>query len=179
LAEHLIAADGASAAELPKLPVSVEALLPKNHKGELFPSPTAEADLHSNYSLTMRLLWVAWGLSLVPLLVAGHRRRKERVVAPPPPTVEQRLRELLQRAVHERLSIAEQVDLERLLAAYWTERLHASGESWGDVLDRVRRDPQADRQLARVERWLHARSAPMNGEVARELLSDFAKEGRR
>jgi hypothetical protein len=127
----------------------------------------------------MRLLWVAWGLSLVPLLVAGHRRRKQRVVAPPPPTIEVRLRELLERAAHEKLSIAEQVDLERLLAAYWTERLRVSGESWGDVLDQVRRDPQAEKQLARVERWLHARSTPVNGEVARELLSDFTKERRR
>jgi hypothetical protein len=120
LAQHLVTVDGKQPMGLPKIIVATDSLLPKNHKGDLYASPTDAIDLHSKYTLTMRLLWVLWGLSLVPLLIYGHRRRKARVIGPPPPTVEERLRALLERASREKLAVEEQVDLERLLAAYWS-----------------------------------------------------------
>lgn len=179
LAQHLILPDGKQPAGLPQIVVETDSVLPKNHKGELFASPTSAIDLHSKYTLTMRLLWAAWGLSLVPLLIYGHRRRKAKVVEPPPPTVEERLRALLERASLEKLSVEEQVDLERLLAAYWSRRLNVSGDRWSDVLDALRKDPKADKQLTRIERWLHSRATTSNGEIARELLADLPAGGRK
>jgi hypothetical protein len=185
LAEHLVTIEGRRPADLPKIVIETDSLLPKNHKGELYASPTSAIDLHSKYTLTMRLLWALWGMSLVPLLVYGHRRRKARPVEPPPPTIEERLRGLLERAAREKLSVEEQVDLERLLAAYWSERLGVDGDNWSDVLDALRKDPKADKQLSRIERWLHSRATTSNGEAARELLADLdasagrSKEARR
>lgn len=175
LARHLQREDGTAAANLPPLAIDVASLLPSQHGGELFDAPGGPIDLHSNYSWTMRLLWGLWALALVPLVMLGRRRRAVVEKPAPPPTVAERLRELLERASVEHLSPAEQADLEQLLLAFWSQRLNLNAERLSDAIETLRNDPTAGRQWTSVERWLHSRSAPANGAVARELLSDLQK----
>lgn len=175
LAKHLQRDDGEAAANLPTLAIDVASILPAKHGGELFDAPGGPIDLHSNYSLTMRLLWGLWAVALVPLLLYGRRRRAVVEQPAPPPTVAQRLRDLLERAAVEHLSPAEQADLEQLLLAFWSQRLNLDAERLSDAIESLRNDPTAGRQLAGVERWLHSRSAPANGAAARELLNELSK----
>jgi len=173
LADHLLLPDGGKLAPRSTLEVSVNALLPEDYSSELFATPNADINLHSNYTLMMRTLWGLWAAMLIPLAWYGHKRRHRRLPPVVVPTIAEQLRSLLERASCEPLSVEEQVDLEQLLFAFWSKRLKLSTERLIETITELRNHPQAGVQLNRIERWFHSPHKPTNGTVARELLRDL------
>ena len=176
LARYLLDAHG-KPIELPGLIVSVDALLPDDYSGILYDTPATPINLHSRYRLLMGMLWGLWGLSLIPLALMGRKHRVKRVQAAPPPSIAERLRQLLQTAEHQGLSVEEQADLEKLLLAYWAERLKIPAQRLADTLEELRHHPEAAGQVQSVERWLHGKQTPVNGEIARQLLGELGWGG--
>ena len=176
LREYLLLAGNVRPENLPEISILVDSILPKSHQGELFSTDVSPIDLHSNYSLVMGLLWSLWGLLLIPILFYGRKRRVQPVPAPYNPTTAERLQQLLERAARDPLSPEQQADLERLLMAFWSNRLNLSSERLPELIPHLRQHPAAGRQIALVEAWFHGRHAPVNGATARELLNDLAPE---
>ena len=92
----------------------------------------------------------------------------------------ERLQELLQLAQREPLAVEQQADLEKLLMAFWAERLDVHTDRLADTLEQLRQHPTAAAQVRLVEKWLHGRApvaqengAPANGKVAGELLHEL------
>lgn len=173
LAENLVRADGGKLSARSDLEVSVDALLPAKHSGELFATANSTINLHSGYLPTMRLLWGLWAAALVPLAWYGHKRRKRRAPPPPAPTLAEQLRALLERAVREPLSVEEQADLEQVFLAFWSRKLNLSTERLSEAVAELRKHPQGGSQLNRIERWLHARPTSAAHGTANELLHEL------
>ncbi|MFM9965700.1 MAG: hypothetical protein ACKV2Q_31335 [Planctomycetaceae bacterium] len=157
---------------LPEMTVSVAALLAKDESGQLMETPPTPIDLRTNYRWGMGLLWCLWGLLLLPLFFYG-RKPRSRVVVSPPPTIPERLRTLLEQAAHSELTVEQQTDIEKLLLAFWADRLQLPRERLSETLDELRKHPAAGAHVSRVEQWLHSRSAQGNDSVARELLASL------
>lgn len=172
LREYLLNDRQQPASGLPEMPVTVAALLPKDESGKLLETPPTPIDLHTNYRWGMGLLWCLWGMLLLPLFFYG-RKPRSRVVMSPPPTIPERLRSLLEYAAHSELTVEQQTDIEKLLLAFWAERLQLPKERLIETLDELRKHPTAGEHVSRVEKWLHSRDARGNGSVARELLASL------
>lgn len=172
LREYLLDERQQPASGLPEMPVTVVALLPKEESGKLLETPPTPIDLHTNYRWGMGLLWSLWGLLLLPLFFYG-RKPRSRVVVSPPPSVPERLRSLLEHAAHSDLTVEQQTDIEKLLLAFWAERLQLPKERLIETLDELRKHPTAGEHVSRVERWLHRRDGRSNGSIARELLASL------
>ncbi|MDX1947306.1 MAG: hypothetical protein SFU86_18030 [Pirellulaceae bacterium] len=166
--------DGTPAPPLGEFAVSVPALIPEKHSGELYDTPSSKIDLHTNYTLLMRLAWGLWALLLLPLAWYGHRWRRRTAPQPPAPSIIERLRTLLRQASQADLTAAQQADLEQLLLAYWSRRLNLAEGRLSEMIDQLRQHPEAGPQWNRVERWLHSRFDPAEG-VAKDLLKDLEK----
>lgn len=175
LREYLLNDRLQPASGFPEMPVTVAALLPKDESGKLLETPPTPIDLHTKYRWGMGLLWCLWGLLLLPLFFYG-RKPRSRVVVSPPPTISERLRTLLEHATHSELTVEQQTDIEKLLLAYWAERLKLPKERLIETLDELRKHPTAGEHVSRVEKWLHSRDAFGNGSVARELLASLRFE---
>jgi hypothetical protein len=176
LGKYLVHAGNVPPDPRPEIVVEVDSILPKNFNGELFPTETLGIDLHSSYRVVMGSAWCLWGLLLIPLLLLGYKRQRLEEPAPPPLTTSERLRALLEQAAHVGLPVEQQVELERLLVAFWSGRLNLSTERLVEALAQLRRHPVAGREIAQVEAWLHARHPPADGAVARELLRELAAD---
>ncbi len=170
VSDYLVDSTGRRPANLPNWSITVGSVLPSDHRGELFDTPTLPIDLQTPYRAWMTLAWSAWLLLLIPLALQRHRRRRRMASEPTQPSAEERLRTLLDRATTHELNAAEQVDLEKLLLQYWSQQLHVTSERLIDTLEVLRQHPAAAKQVRSVERWLHARHALLDADVARELL---------
>lgn len=157
---------------LPEMTVSVAALLAKEESGQLLETPPTPIDLRTNYRWGMGLLWCLWGVLLLPLFFYG-RKPQSRVRPTPAPTISERLRTLLELAAHAELTVEQQTDIEKLLLAFWADRLQLPRERLSETLDELRKHPSAGAHVSRVEQWLHRRGAHANGSVARELLASL------
>lgn len=169
LREYLLDERQQPVAGLSEMSVSVAALLPKDESGQLLETPPTPIDLRTNYRWGMGLLWCLWGLLLLPLFFYGRKPRSRTVVSPPP-TIPERLRSLLEHAAHSELTVEQQTDVEKLLLAFWADRLQLSQERLAETLDELRKHPSAGEHVSRVEKWLHSRDTRGNGSIARELL---------
>lgn len=176
LAESLFEAGQVRPKNLPDLTIQVASILPKDHEGELFATPPAEINLHSNYGRWMTLGWLAWAGLVVPLWYFGRGRREFVAPAPRVPSTEERLQQLLEMATRGRLSPERQAELERLLLAFWQGRLNLPDERLYETLVQLRRHPIAGRQVALVETWLHRRDGAAEPAAALSLLSELSPE---
>lgn len=174
IGKSLSHADGSPPEPRREFAVSVPALIPEKYSGELYSTPSSEIDLHTNYTLMMRLAWGMWALLLLPLAWYGHKWRRRTTPQPPAPSIFERLRTLLKQASQADLTAAQQADLEQLLLAYWSRRLNLAEGRLSEMIDQLRQHPEAGPQWNRVERWLHSRFDPAEG-VAKDLLKDLEK----
>jgi hypothetical protein len=176
LGDYLVDETNRRPPELAKMPVAVASILPEDHHGELFDSPTLPIDLQTRYWTWMWLTWGAWAVLLLPLVAYGRHRRRQEAPPPPQPTVAERLRSLLELAEGTDLSVQQQADLEKLLLAFWARRLGLTAERLADALEQLRQHPTASTQVQRLERWLHSRTPDARTAVARELLNQLSTE---
>ena len=156
LRDSLRRKDGSPAADLPPIPVKVNAVrppgqvLPNDLKGE--PGPRL-----GGYRLLMIGLGVVWGVGLVAILLSFFfpRRARATAAARRPVTLADRLRPLVEGAVAGKLSPGELADLERSLMAYWRKRLRLEKEAPAEAIAVLRGHKDAGPLLNRLEEWLH------------------------
>ena len=77
-------------------------------------------------------------------------------------TVADQLRPLVESAITGKATIEDKAALERLLIAFWRERLDLHGLSASAALGTMRANAEAGELLAAIERWLHARPSSAN-----------------
>jgi hypothetical protein len=164
LKDYLRRKDGGSTADLPKIPVTIRAILPPGQiePNSLKPNPTF---FWSTYRLWMALAIVFWIAGLLAILFVGRGKRKgdEGAGSVRPLTLADRLRPLVDRAMNGTLEPGQHAELERMLIGYWRKRLKLESSSPGQAIATIRSDEQAGPLLHQLEIWLH--SPDQQGEV--------------
>lgn len=173
IGKSLAGPDGKRPEPRPEFAVSVPALIPEKHSGELFATSNSKIDLHTNYNLLMTLAWGSWAALLVPLIFYGRDWSRRPVAARPEPSITERLRSLLKQAAKSDLTPSQQADLEQLLLAFWSQRLNLSEQRLSETIEQLRQHPQAGPQWNSVERWFHSRSSPKSTVAAKQLLQEL------
>ena len=155
--------DGLPLDDAPRAIVEVSSALPLDHDGVLSPGSRFDVPSLGGYRLALVGIGVLW---IVPLGVAiakriSQRKRPQVVIAPAPPmTVADQLRPLVESAISGQASIEEKATLERLLIAFWRERLNLQALSAAIALARIRENSEAGELLTSLECWLHRRPTP-------------------
>lgn len=147
--------DGASADDLPPMPVEIASLLPA---GQIVPAALVvkPAPRLGGYRLLLAVIGVAWALGLAAILLVGrHRKRALAAAAATGPTLADQLRPLVSAAMASQLTPDGQAQLERLLLGYWSRRLKLTEVEPAEAIAALRRDDQAGELLRQVEAWLH------------------------
>lgn len=175
LSSYLLHPDGTAADELTGVTVRVASLLPEEHDGSLVPQVQRALPWMGGYRIGLLLLGALWIGGLLYFVLAN---RKKRVPPPPPPlpppSLAERLRPLVEAAAAGRLDVAGQAALERMLMAFWRDRLHLPADLPMPVqLARLKADPEAGALLRALEEWLHSPRGATADDV-RRVLAPYA-----
>lgn len=157
--------DGVSLDEAPAAIVEVTSALPLDHDGVLASATRFGLPSLGGYRLALVGLGVLWIIPVGVAIVKRIARQKpvEPVTAPVfEVTVADQLRPLVESAIAGNATIEDKAMLERLLIAFWRERLDLHGLSASAALGTMRAHAQAGELLAAIERWLHARPSLLN-----------------
>lgn len=174
LADYLMRPDGSPADELGERSFRVRTILPADHDGSLTPYVPGTVPWFGGYRLLLVALGVVWVLGWVALAWFGRRRRTadETVPAPAPPTFAQRLRPYVEAAAEGTLDPRGQAELERLLTAYWRDRLKLPERRMADELAELRGHSEAGELIRALERWLHRPGGASSDEIE-SLLAPY------
>ena len=155
--QYLRRVDGQPLATQAPMTVSVRAVLPNDHNGELeeFALPPRPAVLP--YGMLLVAVMVVW---LVPegwILIRRVRRRKAlpKTTTAASTSLADQLHPLVEAAISGELSSGGQARLEFLLLAHWRERLDLTGCAVDQAVARLREHPEAGELLRHLEHWLH------------------------
>jgi len=181
LADYLMHPDGSPANELGDRTFRVHTILPVDHDGSLTPYVPGVVPWFGGYRMVLIALGIVWVLGWIALAWFGRRRRKEEIVAatPPPPGFAERLRPYVEAAANGTLDPRGKAELERLLTAYWRDRLHVPEQRMADELTQLRKHAEAGELIRSLERWLH-RPGGVSPEEIELLLAPYrgGKEAR-
>lgn len=175
LACYLVHPDGTPADELTGVTVRVTSLLPQDHDGALVPTTQRALPWMGGYRLGLALLGAVWIGGLAYFVLAN---RKKKVPPPPPPipppSLAERLRPLVEAAASGRLDANGQAALERMLMAFWRDRLNLPATlPMPAQLARLKADPEAGALLRSLEEWLHSPRGATPDDV-RRVLAPYA-----
>jgi hypothetical protein len=174
LAEYLTRTDANSTEALPSLPVRVDATLPA---GQITPSKLVAAPLPALGGY--KAIWFAgaliWLGGLYALLNVGRKRLVpvEAVVAKQA-SLADRLRPLVQAARDGTLESEQRAALERVLIAYWCQKLQLSDVAPGKVMSKLREHSEAGPLVRSLEEWLHCPDPPKSVDI-NVLLKPYAE----
>jgi hypothetical protein len=159
LAKFLVRKDGSAVEGLPAIPVTVTSLLPKGQQEPSEHAPTAPPRL-GGYTVLQVAVGALWLVGLIAILFVG--RRRARAAAPPPgaPTLADRLRPIVEAAATGAASDAQKAELERLLVAFWRERLGLRDQKAAAAIVAIRQHAEAGELLRQLEAWLHMPKPP-------------------
>ena len=157
LADYLMHPDGSPAEELGDRTFHVATILPPDHDGALTPYIPSPFPWFGGYRALLWLLGIVWILGWGAFLWFGRRRNAVAEHAPeaPAPTYAERLRPYVEAAAEGKLDSAGQAELERLMTAYWRDKLGLGDQHMADELASLREHPEAGSLLRSLERWLH------------------------
>jgi len=157
LRDWLMHSDGRAVTEIPPANVIVASVLPEQHSGELAQWEQPAWLWVWPYRAMLVLAAVVWVLPLA--WVVGRRlvRRKPRAIDRDAnrPTLADQLAPLVASVLHDRGNSQQHAQLERLLLAYWRQRLDLNGLSTVETIRKMRDDEQAGALLRSLEAWLH------------------------
>jgi hypothetical protein len=157
LRDYLVRSDGSKPNELPALAVEVTGLLPADHRGQLAQPDDSPIRRLGGYKA---LMWIGvglWVLCVIPLLF-GRRKRGDQAAAAEdsaPPSIIDQLRPLVEQARAGKLTTEGKAKVERLLLAYWRERLELVGVGPAEAILSLRAHPEAGALLRTLEDWLY------------------------
>lgn len=165
-------ADGLPLQGAPAAPFTVRSTLPLADTGELRSAGEWSLPALGGYRWTLIGLGALWS---VPLALVVFRALTRRRRIPPsaqthaPPTLADQLRPLVARSLAEDATTADRAALERVLIAFWRDRLDLAHTPISGSLALIRRDPAAAALLTAVEEWLHAPRSTNQPDVERLL----------
>ena len=174
LAEYLTRTDTNSTEALPSLLVRVDATLPA---GQITPSKLAAAPLPvlGGYRAFWFVGAVLWLGGLYALLNVGRKRSvPEEAVVVKHASLADRLRPLVQSARDGTLASEQRAALERVLIAYWCQRLQLSDVAPGKVMSKLREHAEAGPLVHSLEAWLHCPDPPKSVDID-VLLKPYAE----
>ena len=156
LKNYLKRKDGTATADLPPIPVTIEAILPP---GQIEPHALVPkvSPRFGSYRARMLLAAIAWSAGLVLILYLTRRKRVEQtdVGSAKPLTLAGRLRPLVEQAVSGQLDTAGQAELERLLIGYWRRKLKLEQNDPALLIITLKNHSEAGPLIRRLESWLH------------------------
>ncbi|HEB54337.1 MAG TPA: hypothetical protein ENI87_13880 [bacterium] len=171
LLDYLVRRDGSTKEGLEPITVEVTSVLPPGdlEPGDLEPKTSERL---GGYSTLQVVVAVAWGIGLVLILFVGRRRKPRTAPPETPATLADRLRPLVERVQGGAASDAQKAELERLLVAFWRERLDLGDVKAVDAIVAIKRHEQAGALLRQVEAWLHMPNPPRDVDV-QHLLAPY------
>jgi hypothetical protein len=152
--------DGQPLADIDPIIVAISNVLPEDHDGELEDRSVAGVARAWRYRLLLAAAALLWAVPIVWLIVRRITRRRVLpaiILEESPLTLADQLRPLVEAAIDGRLSTLEQARLERMLIAYWRERLDLASCSIDEAVARMRQHPPSAALLGKLEEWLHQR----------------------
>jgi len=181
LKDYLQRKDGSDAGALPSIPVAIRSLLPK---GQIEPHALVQSRSPwiGGYQLVLIALGVGWLIGLFAILLIGRQKTAAAAgAAHGPVTLSDRLRPMVESAIAGRLSIEKQAELERLLLAFWRQRLGLEKIKPAQALVVLRGHEEAGLLLRQLEKWLHAPRNSTNTDIEatiKTLLEPYTHVGR-
>lgn len=169
LADYLVRPDGSRPDELAGKQVSVQALLPEDHDGQLTRYVPERFPFIGGYRAALGGIGLLW-LGGIAAFISSYRRRPAPVAASPmvpQPSFAERLRPLVEAAAKGQLTTEQKALIERLLLGFWREKLNLPELRMAEAISQLRQHAQAGELLRALERWLHQR----NGGSAEEVKS--------
>jgi hypothetical protein len=167
LTQYIRRTDGGKLA-MSKVSIDVRTTLPKGHQGNLSEIDQPAVPSPMRYRLWMGIAGAVW---VIPMLALWIRRRwlnrpKPEPHVEPPLTLADQLRPLVGAAIEGELNVDQQAKLERLLVAFWRERLGLGSLDPRDAWSRLRKHNEAGALVNQLERWLHQRPNGQTVDVA-------------
>lgn len=159
LKDYLIRKDGSGVDDLPAIEVTVGATLDPEETEPSDPEPVRPPDV-SGYSTQFVVATVIWIVGLLAILFVGRKRRQPATAPDAPPTLADRLRPFVEAAATGKASDAEKAELERLLVAFWRERLGLQELKADRAIVAIRSHEEAGELLRQLEAWLHMPHPP-------------------
>jgi hypothetical protein len=175
LRQSLRRVDGQPLTGMAPIMVSVKNILPDSHDGELADRSVSGVPRAWRYRLLLAAAVVIWIVPLAWLVIRRiTRRRPAPAVAAEerPLTLADQLRPLVEAAMTGRLSTLQQARLERLLIAYWRQRLDLADCPINEAVARMRRHPPSAALLGKLDEWLHQPPRRQTVDVA-EILRPY------
>jgi hypothetical protein len=168
LTKFLARKDGSATDGLPPLLVEATSTLPKgvNEPADIAPQAPVRLD---GYRTLQIVAAVAWGVGLLAILFVGRRFRRKVATVAAAPTLADRLRPLVDAVARGAADTGAKAELERLLVAFWRERLGLRDATAADAIVAIKAHPEAGELLRAVEAWLHRPEPPPAGDLHRLL----------
>lgn len=160
LARFLVRKDGSSTDDLPAIPVEVTGSLPARGLVEPTELPPRAPDRLDGYRALQIVAGVVWAVGLLAILLVGRRFRRRKAAVVAAPTLADRLRPLVQAVVDGRADNSAKAELERLLVAFWRQRLGLGDATAAAAIVAIKGHPEAGVLLRQVEAWLHMPKPP-------------------
>ncbi len=171
LSEWLVRKDGSSKADLPAIPVEVRSLLPP---GQVEPNALETGWLPrlGGYRNLMIAAIALWTLVLLGLIFLGRTQPQVADPQPQPASLADLLQARLQAAAENRMPKQQYAELERMLFAYWRQRLQLDATDPAEAWKKIREHPQAGPLMQQLELWMHSPHPDRQVDLA-ELLQPF------
>jgi hypothetical protein len=153
--------------------VEVSSVLPA---GRIRPNPLEKKALPviGSYKNKMIVLSILWVIGLVALVMFGRFRKAEEIrVSTGGETLADRLKPMVEKAMHGEMSMEEQAGLERMMLTFWQKQLNLQEVSAAQAIRKLREHDEAGPIFRALEDWLH-RPEPVVSEVKlAELLEPY------
>lgn len=154
--DYLQGVDGSSTAELPPHRVSVGEYLPRGQHVTPHPPDAGEVPFLGGYRMWMAIAAVVWFVVAVAIVLVGRKKDPAaKVQTTTPRTLADRLRPAIEAAMAGRLDERELAELERVMVAFWRERLGLEEMPAAEAIRQMKAHPQGGELLRQLERWLH------------------------
>lgn len=156
LVDYLARVDGSDTDDLPAIDVQIDSVLPD---GQIVPNELDQGERPriGGYRLAVWIIGSLWLVGLL-LLIFWPRTKLEvqKLESETPKSLADRLRPMVESALHGKLSNSEKAELERLLLAYWHDKLDLGNLPPATAIQRMRQDADAGHLITVLEEWLHS-----------------------
>ena len=175
LRDYLQRKDRSSIEELPSISVEIASVLPP---GQIKPNPVApkSSPYLGGYWLTIAIFGMVWFVGLGAIIwwiCAEHSRNHARAAhSQQPLSLADRLRPIIQDAIAGKTNEGQLAELERMLLAFWRNRLELDNMNAADAIAVLREHQDAGALLEQLELWLHRPGSAREIDVA-ALLAPY------
>ncbi|MCR9244722.1 MAG: hypothetical protein NXI31_06805 [bacterium] len=164
LRDYLARKDGSPLEGLPELTVEVAAVRPADQTEPVDPTPIRPENT-GGYTVQLVVATVIWIIGLLAILFVGRKRKAVARATEAPPTLADRLQPFVAAAADGSATDAEKAELERLLVAFWRERLELEGLKADRAIAKIREHDEAGQLVRQLEAWLHMPEPPQAVDV--------------